>query len=1096
MAGTEDEERRKKKQRTRSEETVRIGETRTREDVARQHKKYGRRHASGGLLSADQGPRKRHRNMGMLALPAPELEAPAEEDPDLAGPLIGGGPPPSAAATINAHTDAQYGMEDSVATKRVAEDVNPMPLEGSGGSYRMKREMLDEAVTGYFDAPEMPTIAEEPDVPTMAHASTNVPISAMGSAPADDVQDPLQAGGDDFLDLDNDSAHARGSQMLHDMGNLAHEAPDMPDAYHLTASTGRSEDALADHTHDHAIRGSDQKEDDQDRDDYSSTRVDYGDDSPPISVRSIPSLGDTMRSDISSLYKDPGTMPAGKRLVDTTKVEPSLMGGLHPMGGIMRIRQDVTPDPRKTMLPGSGGVPHTPLPVPGNLPLLQDPKMPALEHPRGLGGSFVPKTGDLPEPQLPVPRGMPLLQDPNMPALEHPRGPGGSFVPKMGNLPDPQLPVPTGMPGLEDPRGDPAVRGRGGVAVPRVGNIPGAQLPVPTDLPGLEDPRGPPAVRGRGGVPVPRVGNLPGAQEPFGLVPRAVGARGGALGGGAGGAAAPGGGAGAPSGGAGGAAVIPPGMPALQPPGPSAPMHPHGPSQQPVPLVGGIPGAQPSGSGIPSAAMVSAMASNDQARLDAMMRSVVGHMGLYAFRLQYPNYVFRDGRGPPVATALGYDPNYVAPGGGGGSGAPVAAPVAPSAPVNPPPSMPARPGSPGNWSTAPRGLAPRAGLGPRGFIPHPHIPFSPPTKPTPTPKVKIPTIPGGGGAGGFEPPVKPPKPKPIPPVVKPTPPQPIAGTISGRVSARKPDPPPPVPPINPPINPRTITRRVTPNPPHVVIPPTPVPGPPGPPVRPPGPPPPGPPGPPPGGVPVPMDIDYPPNPNPVPQPRPRPPGPPGGGGGPPGGGGGGPPGPGPVGPPGGGGRPVPPQRGPVPFGMPAGAQQAHAAHQAHTAQQGPSHAQQGPPIVNFGGSGGRGPPGAPGAAGGGGGGSSGGGYGPRAPIIVAPPKKKERKGAAAKKKPASGKRKQTGVTQARKQYTAKRKQKLAQLRSAKAAKIKEFNSKTKKMPKAQRDKARREFKAKVNKQFKSISDKFPTARGITDIGRLQALIRQADSIRA
>ena len=52
------------------------------------------------------------------------------------------------------------------------------------------------------------------------------------------------------------------------------------------------------------------------------------------------------------------------------------------------------------------------------------------------------------------------------------------------------------------------------------------------------------------------------------------------------------------------------------------------------------------------------------------------------------------------------------------------------------------------------------------------------------------------------------------------------------------------------------------------------------------------------------------------------------------------------------------------------------------------------------------------------------------------------------------------------------------------------------MPKAQRDKARREFKAKVNKQFKSISDKFPTARGITDIGRLQALIRQADSIRA
>ncbi len=97
---------------------------------------------------------------------------------------------------------------------------------------------------------------------------------------------------------------------------------------------------------------------------------------------------------------------------------------------------------------------------------------------------------------------------------------------------------------------------------------------------------------------------------------------------------------------------------------------------------------------------------------------------------------------------------------------------------------------------------------------------------------------------------------------------------------------------------------------------------------------------------------------------------------------------------------------------------------------------------------------------------------------------------------SGGKRKQTGVTQARKQYTSKRKQKLAQLRSAKAAKIKEFNSKTKRMPKAQRDKARREFKAKVNKQLSSITAKFPTARGITDISKLTPLIRQADSIRA
>ena len=120
--------------------------------------------------------------------------------------------------------------------------------------------------------------------------------------------------------------------------------------------------------------------------------------------------------------------------------------------------------------------------------------------------------------------------------------------------------------------------------------------------------------------------------------------------------------------------------------------------------------------------------------------------------------------------------------------------------------------------------------------------------------------------------------------------------------------------------------------------------------------------------------------------------------------------------------------------------------------------------------------------------SGGGGHrGP--PIIIAP---------AVKKKPAAkkgAKRKQTGVTQARKQYTTKRKQKMAQLRIAKARKIKEFNSKTKRMPKAQRDKARREFKARVNKQMASITSKFPTARGITDIGKLNQLIRQADSIR-
>ena len=197
-------------------------------------------------------------------------------------------------------------------------------------------------------------------------------------------------------------------------------------------------------------------------------------------------------------------------------------------------------------------------------------------------------------------------------------------------------------------------------------------------------------------------------------------------------------------------------------------------------------------------------------------------------------------------------------------------------------------------------------------------------------------------------------------------------------------------------------------------------------------------------------------------------------------------------------RPVPIPQGPVRLVHPGGPggpqqggpQQGGQMGGGHGGQMQGGQAQQqgGPPIVTtvLGGGG------APASSSASGGAASGGGGGHRGPpIIIAPAKKKP----AAKKK-AGAKRKQTGVTQARKQYTAKRKQKMAQLRSAKARKIKEFNAKTKKMPKAQRDKARRAFKAKVNKQMASITSKFPTARGITDIAKLNQLIRQADSIRA
>ena len=101
---------------------------------------------------------------------------------------------------------------------------------------------------------------------------------------------------------------------------------------------------------------------------------------------------------------------------------------------------------------------------------------------------------------------------------------------------------------------------------------------------------------------------------------------------------------------------------------------------------------------------------------------------------------------------------------------------------------------------------------------------------------------------------------------------------------------------------------------------------------------------------------------------------------------------------------------------------------------------------------------------------------------------------APKKKRA--KPKQTGITGAKRSYTAARKSKMAELRGMKSKKIKEFNAKTKSMPKAARDKARREFKAKVNSQFKQITGKFPTARGVKDVSAIRRLTAQLQAVRA
>ena len=88
-----------------------------------------------------------------------------------------------------------------------------------------------------------------------------------------------------------------------------------------------------------------------------------------------------------------------------------------------------------------------------------------------------------------------------------------------------------------------------------------------------------------------------------------------------------------------------------------------------------------------------------------------------------------------------------------------------------------------------------------------------------------------------------------------------------------------------------------------------------------------------------------------------------------------------------------------------------------------------------------------------------------------------------------------GITAAKRQYTDRRKVKLAEIRALKAKRVREFNTKTKKMPKAERDKARREFKKKVNAQFKELSGKFPTARGLKTVGVIRELIKKLASVR-
>ena len=126
-------------------------------------------------------------------------------------------------------------------------------------------------------------------------------------------------------------------------------------------------------------------------------------------------------------------------------------------------------------------------------------------------------------------------------------------------------------------------------------------------------------------------------------------------------------------------------------------------------------------------------------------------------------------------------------------------------------------------------------------------------------------------------------------------------------------------------------------------------------------------------------------------------------------------------------------------------------------------------ILPSGGGGRPGPPGAPGAPGaaGGGGGASG---------AAAAAAASGAAGAGGAKKPEKKRRKASGITKAKKRYTDQRKIKMAEMRSLKSKRIREFAARTKKMPKKNRDEARKAYAAKANARYQEMSTKFPPAR--------------------
>ena len=96
---------------------------------------------------------------------------------------------------------------------------------------------------------------------------------------------------------------------------------------------------------------------------------------------------------------------------------------------------------------------------------------------------------------------------------------------------------------------------------------------------------------------------------------------------------------------------------------------------------------------------------------------------------------------------------------------------------------------------------------------------------------------------------------------------------------------------------------------------------------------------------------------------------------------------------------------------------------------------------------------------------------------------------------AKPKARKSGISAARKRYTDARKTKLASLRAHRDKLVREHKATTKKMPKKERDAARREFRKKVDSQYKEQVKKYPPARGMKDVGTVLKLIKRVQGAR-